>query len=43
LKIPQFLQYPDLYEWNLAYDDFLGYMAGVLQVEEFSAKGGAAL
>lgn len=35
LKIPQFSQYPDLYEWNLAYDDFLGYMAGVLTVEEF--------
>lgn len=39
LKIPQFVQYPDLYEWNLAYDDFLGYMAGVLTVEELSAKG----
>lgn len=43
LKIPQFSQYPDLYEWNLAYDDFLGYMAGVLQVEDFSAKGGAVV
>lgn len=43
LKIPQFSQYPDLYEWNLAYDDFLGYMAGVLQVDDFSAKGGAVV
>ena len=43
LKIPQFAQYPDLYDWNLAYDDFLGYMAGVLTVEEFSAKGGVVV
>ncbi|MEK7843455.1 MAG: DEAD/DEAH box helicase [Pseudomonadota bacterium] len=43
LKIPQFSQYPDLYEWNLAYDDFLGYMAGVLQVEEFTTKGGVVV
>lgn len=43
LNIPQFSQYPDLYEWNLAYDDFLGYMAGVLTVEEFSTIGGAVV
>jgi len=43
LCVPQFEQYPNLYEWNLAYDDFLGYMAGVLQVEEFAAQGGAVL
>lgn len=43
LHIPQFAQYPDLYEWNLAYDDFIGYMAGVLTVEDFVAMGGAAL
>lgn len=43
LKTPQFSQCPDLYEWNLAYDDFLGYMAGVLQVEDFSARGGAVV
>lgn len=43
LCVPQFERYPNLYEWNLAYDDFLGYMAGVLQVEEFAAKGGAVL
>ena len=41
LRIPQFAQYPNLYEWNLAYDDFLGYMAGVLTVDEFATKGGA--
>ncbi len=43
LCVPQFDRYPNLYEWNLAYDNFLGYMAGVLQVEEFGAKGGAVL
>jgi len=43
LRIPQFTQYPELYEWNLAYDDFLGYMAGVLQVESFSLDGGAVI
>lgn len=43
LKITQFSQYPGLYEWNLAYDGFLGYMAGVLQVEDFSARGGAVV
>lgn len=43
LSIPQFSQYPDLYEWNLAYDDFIGYMAGVLTVDDFVAMGGAAI
>lgn len=43
LRIPQFAQHPDLYEWNLAYDDFIGYMAGVLTVEDFVAMGGAAI
>lgn len=43
LHIPQFSQYPGLYEWNLAYDDFIGYMAGVLTVEDFVAMGGAAI
>lgn len=43
LRIPQFAQHPNLYEWNLAYDDFLGYMAGVLTDEEFITKGGAAV
>ncbi|GHV07261.1 hypothetical protein AGMMS50229_13730 [Campylobacterota bacterium] len=29
-----------IYEWNLAYDDFLGYMAGILAIESFTANGG---
>lgn len=43
LHVPQFSQYPELYEWNLAYNDFIGYMAGVLTVEDFVAMGGAAI
>lgn len=43
LHIPEFPQYPDLYEWSLAYDNFIGYMAGILQVEEFAVRGGAAV
>ncbi len=29
LHIPQITE--DIYHWNLAYDDFLGYMAGIIQ------------
>jgi hypothetical protein len=30
-----------LYKWNVKYDDFLGYMAGLLTVNEFMAEKGA--
>lgn len=43
LCVPQFERYPNLYEWNLAYNDFIGYMAGVLQVEEFAVRGGTVI
>jgi CRISPR-associated endonuclease/helicase Cas3 len=43
MNIPQFNQYPNLYEWNLKYDEFIGYMAGVLTVEEFIMKGGSVI
>jgi len=33
---------PGLYKWNLAYDDFIGYMAGVITVEEFTKGLGGA-
>jgi len=36
LKTPEFPNYPGLFHWNLLYDDFIGYMAGVLQVETFT-------
>lgn len=26
---------PDIYVWNLAYNDFLGYMAGIVQLKKF--------
>ncbi|WP_244987722.1 CRISPR-associated endonuclease Cas3'' [Methanoculleus chikugoensis] len=32
LHIPQITE--DIYHWNLAYDDFLGYMAGIIQKSE---------
>jgi len=32
LRIPQIAE--DIYHWNLAYDDFLGYMAGIIQKSE---------
>ncbi|GMO58706.1 MAG: hypothetical protein Ta2G_18730 [Termitinemataceae bacterium] len=28
---------PDIYKWNLSYNSFLGYMAGILTVENFSS------
>jgi CRISPR/Cas system-associated endonuclease/helicase Cas3 len=31
--------FPGLYEWNLMYDDFLGYMAGVLQLRGHEQHG----
>lgn len=34
-------EYPELFAWNLAYDDFIGYMAGAL--DSFAVKSGAAV
>jgi CRISPR-associated endonuclease Cas3-HD len=31
---------PGIYGWHLAYNDFLGYMAGVLPIKKFSSPGG---
>jgi CRISPR/Cas system-associated endonuclease/helicase Cas3 len=36
LQTPEFPNHPGLFRWNLLYDDFIGYMAGVLQVEAFN-------
>jgi len=33
LRIPEVLWHPGMYKWTYAYDDFIGYMAGVLPVE----------
>jgi hypothetical protein len=29
MRAPEVL--PDIYVWNLTYDDFIGYMAGIIQ------------
>jgi len=34
---------PGMYGWSLLYDSFLGYMAGVLQVEAFKIQGGSVV
>ena len=36
LRTPEIL--PRLYVWNLLYDDFLGYMAGIIQMGELYAE-----
>ncbi len=33
LRIPEVLGHPGLYKWTYAYDDFVGYMVGILSVE----------
>lgn len=43
LRIPQFARYPNMYEWSLMYDDFIGYMAGILQDENFLKHGGGVI
>lgn len=45
LRTPEFPNHPGLFRWNLLYDDFIGYMAGVLQVEAFTKAidGGCVL
>lgn len=37
LKIPEIVGRSGLYKWNYGYDDFLGYMAGILKVEAFTS------
>ena len=42
LEIMEFNNKPNVYKWTLAYDSFIGYMAGVLTVEEFTKGLGGA-
>jgi len=37
LRIPEIIGRPGMYKWNLAYDDFIGYMAGVFVADAFVA------
>jgi CRISPR-associated endonuclease/helicase Cas3 len=44
LCIPEFERLPGIYKWNLGYDSFLGYMAGLLKVEAFvSGRSGMTI
>lgn len=42
LRIPEILGHPGIYKWIYHYDDFIGYMAGILPVEEFKRVSGSA-
>lgn len=42
LRIPEVAGREGIYKWNLGYDDFIGYMAGVLKVEAFTKFMGDA-
>lgn len=35
--------FPGMFSWSLKYDNFLGYMAGVLQMEIFKSHGGTVI
>ena len=35
LRVQEIHGKPDMYKWDLAYDNFLGYMRGILDVESF--------
>ena len=36
LRIPRIVD--EIYHWNLEYDHFLGYMAGIVKLKQFSGK-----
>ncbi len=40
LRIPEVSGCPGLYKWTLEYDEFLGYMAGVVKLEAVLSNGG---
>ena len=40
LHIPELARHHGIYKWHLAYSSFLGYMEGVLQVDDFTNSGG---
>jgi CRISPR-associated endonuclease/helicase Cas3 len=43
MAIPESGRYPGLYLWEAEYSPFLGYMEGVLRLDDFEAKGGAII
>ena len=42
LRIPEVLGHPGIYKWTYAYDDLIGYMAGILSIEAIKRGIGAA-
>jgi len=42
LRIPEVWGHPGMYKWSYAYNDFIGYMAGILPVEAFKQGSGSA-
>lgn len=42
LRIPEVHGHPGLYKWTYAYDDFIGYMAGILPLEAIKSGSGYA-
>ncbi len=42
LRIPEVFGHPGMYKWSYAYNDFIGYMAGILPVEAFKQGSGSA-
>ncbi|MBU4304753.1 MAG: CRISPR-associated endonuclease Cas3'' [Candidatus Omnitrophica bacterium] len=43
LKLQEMERYPGLFEWNYAYNDFIGYMAGILPLIKMSEFNGAII
>mgnify|MGYP000962171497 CR=1 FL=1 len=42
LHVPEIFGYPGVYTWTYAYNDFIGYMAGILPIEEIKEGFGYA-
>ena len=42
LRIPEVTGHPGLYKWTYPYDDFIGYMAGILPIEAIKSGSGEA-
>lgn len=43
LALQEIVGYSEMYFWTLKYDSFLGYMAGVLEMQNFVKNGGSIL
>jgi hypothetical protein len=43
LRVPEVMRHPGLYKWTYDYDDFVGYMSGILPVEDFITGAGGII